>query len=406
MMTVEQPIKVLFFDHTAAWSGGEVCLFHIIAHLDRTRFEPTVVLGEEGPLAVRLREAGVEVRILPLPGAIGKARKDGLGWQSFFRWTQFFKIAGYCWRLRQLIRELHPALVFTNSLKSDLIGGMAGRLAGTRIVWNVQDRITPDYLPKAMVMLMRTMARWIPHAIMANSQATMETLRLPAKWRGSRARVVHCGVEIPESIERRGAEELKVGIIGRLAPWKGQEVFLRAVAKLAPDFPRARFWIVGSAMFGEGDYAARLPALADSLGICERVDFLGFRSDVQSILRELDVVVHASTSPEPFGLVIAEAMAAGRAVIATRGGGVTEIVDDDETGVLVPMGDAEALAASLSALLRDPARRAQLGANARRFAERALSVQRQAAEVMELLGSVAQSRRALRWPLPAREPLA
>jgi len=404
-MSSSSPAKILFFDHTAAWGGGEVALFHVITNLDRNRFEPLVVLGEEGPLAERLREAGVDVQILALPTSVGRARKDGLGWRSVLKLGRIFQGAAYCWRLCRCIRKARPAVVFTNSLKSDVLGGVAARLSGVKVVWNVQDRIASDYLPQAMVRLIRTMARWVPHAVVANSKATLETLHLPKSGRARRARVIHCGVQIPERVAMpRESETLTVGIIGRLASWKGQHVFLRAAAKVLPKFPTVRFRIVGAALFGEEPYAAELRALTAVLGLEANVDFLGFQSDIPRVLERLDIVVHASTTAEPFGLVVAEAMAAGRAVVATRGGGVPEIVRDRETGLLVPMGDAEALAQGMLELLQDSALRERLGRAGRGYVEGSLTVQRQAAQVMELLTELCSPPPALRLAVAATEP--
>jgi glycosyltransferase involved in cell wall biosynthesis len=401
-MSAPPPATILFFDHTAAWGGGEVALFHLVTNLDRARFTPIVVLGEDGPLADRLREAGVFVHVQALAASVGQTRKGTLGLRGWFRVRAIFSALSYCWKLRGLIRRLSPALVFTNSLKADLLGGIAARLAGVKVIWSVQDRIANDYLPKAMVRFFRAAARLIPHAVVANSRATLETLRLPPRWQGTRAHVVHCGVVFPpQPVGRTPANVLSVGIIGRLAPWKGQEVFLRSVRRLVAEFPAVRFQIVGAALFGETEFAAGLRRLAVDLGVEQNVEFLGFRHDIPEVLRGLDVVVHASTSPEPFGLVIAEAMAAGKAVIASRGGGVPEIVVDGVTGLLVPMGDEAALARAIAYLLRDESLRTHLAAEARKYAGTALTVQRQAAQTMEVLASLCPPPRQPAVPVPA-----
>jgi glycosyltransferase involved in cell wall biosynthesis len=128
-------------------------------------------------------------------------------------------------------------------------------------------------------------------------------------------------------------------LIGRISPWKGQHVFLRAAARVLKRFPEARFVIAGAAIFGEEAYEKQLHRLVRELAIADQVDFLGFSTDVPSVIEGLDVVAHASTLPEPFGQVIIEAMASAKPVVATLGGGVTEIIDDNITGLLVPMGD-------------------------------------------------------------------
>ena len=120
-------------------------------------------------------------------------------------------------------------------------------------------------------------------------------------------------------------------------------------------FPKARFVIIGAALFGEDGYEREIRQLSAQLGLEEVVEFAGFRPDVQCAIAELDLVVHASTTGEPFGQVIIEGMAAGKPVVATNGGGVPEIVEDGQTGILVPMGDAPALAEAICRVLADPA---------------------------------------------------
>jgi glycosyltransferase involved in cell wall biosynthesis len=118
---------------------------------------------------------------------------------------------------------------------------------------------------------------------------------------------------------------------------------------------------VGSVLFGEKEYERDVHQLVQQLGLDDCIEFTGFREDVPDVIAGLDILVHASTTGEPFGQVIIEAMAAGKPVIATNGGGVPEIVDDGVTGLLVSMGDADAMAAAIERLLEDPALCARMG---------------------------------------------
>ena len=153
-------------------------------------------------------------------------------------------------------------------------------------------------------------------------------------------------------------------MVGRLSPWKGQDVFLRAFAAAFPDGnERAR--VVGSALFGEDDWMAHLEQLVVELRLSERVELTGFRDDVARVLDEADILVHASTVPEPFGQVVLEGMEAGLAVIATSVGGPAELITDGVDGVLVEPGDVDSLAGALRELAHDPALRQRLGDAAR-----------------------------------------
>jgi glycosyltransferase involved in cell wall biosynthesis len=162
----------------------------------------------------------------------------------------------------------------------------------------------------------------------------------------------------------RADAPLRIGIVGRLAPWKGHDVLFRAVAA-AFEPGQAQVRVIGSALFGENACAAGLHRLVEQLGIARDVVWRGFQDDVAAELAELDVLVHASTVPEPFGSVIVEGMAAGLPVVAAAAGGPLEIVDHGRNGLLVPPGDPEALADGLRGLAADADLRRRLGAAGR-----------------------------------------
>jgi glycosyltransferase involved in cell wall biosynthesis len=248
--------------------------------------------------------------------------------------------------------------VHTNSLKAGVYGTVAGRLAGVPVVWHVRDRIAEDYLPRPAVIGLRFLLRRLPAAVVVNSQATMDTVGAAQSY------IVHS--VIPEVIDvafdqarPQPGGDFRVGIVGRLAPWKGQDVFLRAFAAAFPDGGE-RAVIVGTAMFGEDDYADELQHLAKALGIGQRVEFRGFCEDVGAELARLHVLVHASKTAEPFGQVVLEGLASGVPVVATAGGGPSEIITDGVDGLLYPSGDVAALAAHLRELRTDPSLRRRL----------------------------------------------
>jgi glycosyltransferase involved in cell wall biosynthesis len=177
-------------------------------------------------------------------------------------------------------------------------------------------------------------------------------------------------------------------MVGRIVPWKGQHVFLRAFAQAFAQSKETAV-IVGDAMFGETEvaYGAELREMTRALGIGDRVEFRGFREDVWSELDRMDIFVHASIAPEPFGQVIVEAMLCGLPVIASAGGGPSEIVTDGVDGLLYPPGNVDALVSALRRLRSDDRFRAQLGENARSRAAR-FSPRAAASSVMSLYRQV------------------
>jgi glycosyltransferase involved in cell wall biosynthesis len=265
----------------------------------------------------------------------------------------------YVLRLRARLRTLRPDIVHTVSLKAALYGGLAARLAGVDVVWSIRDRIAEDYMSPPAVRLVRGAARLLPKVIVANSSTTAQTLA----GCGRQVRVISpvSYDALPAAAKEDARRPLRVAAIGRLAPWKGQDVFLRAFASAFPDGGETAV-IAGDALFGEVVYADSLRALSSRLDLAARVEFVGFRDDVFDVLRDVDVLVHSSIVAEPFGQVIVQGMAAGVAVVATSAGGPAEIACDGVDALLVPPGDAEALSEALRSLRDDPGLRRRIAA--------------------------------------------
>jgi glycosyltransferase involved in cell wall biosynthesis len=343
--------RVVFLDHTAVLSGGELSLLRVLPALD---VDAHAILAQDGPFADELRVAGVKVEILALEERTRDLRRDRVAAQLPL---QLLRTLRYSFRLARRLRELDPDVVHTNSLKSALYGGVAARLAGVPAVWHVRDRIAPDYLPAIAVKLVRLASRILPSAVIANSQATLATL---PKHR--RSFVIPSSVVIPARARNGATHPLRVGMVGRIAPWKGQHVFLEAFGRAFPGGEETAS-VIGAPLFGadEDRYALALQSLTREFGLEGRVAFTGFRHDVAGELAQLDVLVHASTTPEPFGQVVIEGMAAGVPVVAADAGGPAEIIDAGATGLLYPPGDASALAEALQRLATDSELRKRLG---------------------------------------------
>lgn len=360
------PKRILFFDHTAHLGGGELALHNMVTHMNRARYEPVVLLGAHGPLYDMLCGDGIECYVQLLDSELANVRKDSIGLGQVTKVKQFLLMLGYARRMGRFIKDHDIDLVHTNSLKADIIGAVAARLAGKPLVWHVRDRISEDYLPRRVVQVFRWLCRNVPDRVIANSYATLETIGLPPRVD---ADVVYSG--IGRALTEPGEATLKeldvedgvktIGLVGRIAEWKGQHIFIEAAARLGDRFPKARFQIIGAALFDERDYEARIREQAAASGLEGRVEFLGFCDDVLSVIGELDMLVHASTSGEPFGRVIVEGMALGKPVVATRGGGVLEIIDDEVNGLLVELNDAAAMAEAMGRLLSDEAMASKMG---------------------------------------------
>jgi glycosyltransferase involved in cell wall biosynthesis len=354
----DERLRVVYLDHVARLSGGEIALLRVLPHLRHVNAH--VILGEEGPLADRLAQAGVSVEVLPIAASLRDLRRESvrLGGASP---VAVWRTLAYVARLARRLRQLRPDIVHTNSLKAGVYGILAARALGIPVVWHVRDRISADYIPRPAVRLVRALIR-LADGLVANSTATLETVASAS--RRSEHWVISDSVELSPYPREADGTATTFGMLGRIAPWKGQDLFLRAFASAFPA-GEERAVVVGAPMFGEEHYERELHELVSRLGLTGRVEFRGFREDIWRELARFDVLVHASVIPEPFGQVVLEGMAAGLAVLAPDEGGPAAVIADGETGRLFRSRDAGSLAAAMRELSEDAAGRERLGASAR-----------------------------------------
>jgi glycosyltransferase involved in cell wall biosynthesis len=361
--------RVLFLDHTAVLGGAELCLLDVAAHL---RDRSMVALMAEGPFRARLEARGVRTVVLEEAASLQQVKREsrvpGLGAVG--------AVFGTARAVARLARDYD--VVYANSQKAFIVSCVAAAFVRKPVLWHLHDILDPSVFSRINIGVDVFLANHVASRVIANSQATASALIARG---GSRARVdvVYNGLDpaIADAVTDAQAAALRaslglgsapvLGLFGRIAPWKGQDVAIRAMALLA-DRPDVQLVIVGDALFGEESYAAEMRALVAQLELSARVHFLGFRSDVPVLMRAVDVLVHTSTAPEPFGRVIAEGMLAERPVIATAGGGASEIVKAGETAWQVPPRDPAALAAAIREVLASPDRAREIARAGKRDA--------------------------------------
>jgi len=348
------PVPVAFIESSIGLSGSTMSLSVLVRRLDRERFEPHVVVAREDQGEYVREVAGLLAeRIAPRPR--GAARP---GKVAALRDLLVVTIP-YANALRRFVRRHGIRLIHQNN-GFDVAAILAARWSGIPLVAYQRGREWNSFLVRRLAPLA---TRYI-----ANSQVTRENL-LELGISPAQVNVVYPPVDLENfDADRPAAPELRrpafripaqapcVGIVGQLQAWKGHKLFLRAFAQVLRTVPEAWACIVGAPPVGGEAYEHELRELAGALGIAHRVVFAGFIADVPSALQLFDVVVHASIESEPFGRVIAEAMAMRKPVVASDEGGPREIIDHGRTGLLFPRGDEGALAESVVSLLREPAR--------------------------------------------------
>lgn len=355
-LRLQRTTRVVVLDHTGQLSGAELAMSRLVPALHNV--DVHFILAEEGPFFDLLISKGISAEVLPLPRRSRRIRKDEVLPRLSVAVPAL--LAGlYTIRLAARLRQLRPDLIHTNTLKSALYGGVASKLAGVPCLWHIRDRIETDYLPKPAVTLVRRAARLLSDYTIANSHTTLATLNLPQNF----GEVVPSPVDVRPvpRLNRRGS--LRVGMVGRIAPWKGQDIFVRAFAAAFRGGQETAA-IIGAPLFGEECYLREVEQLIERLGLDGRIQFRGFQAEMSRELDDIDVLVHASRVPEPFGQVVVEGMAAGLPVVAADAGGPSEVINDGTDGFLYPVGDHQALAARLLDLSGSVALRETLGQNA------------------------------------------
>lgn len=373
--------EYLFVQSTTEQGGAETVLLNALRASPELRERSALVtLGfGSGDLPERARAMGVAVvelepaRLRHPLGALRLAR-----------------------RIATEARRRRVRVIIGNGAHPQVFAGVAARLAGSKAVYFIHEIHEPRLLSNHLINIVAL--RGPCDFAIANSLATISPVRqLRPSLPGT---VVYPGTQVRGiSADNRDGVRTRLGIpsdsclfglFGRLQYGKGQDVFLDAAARVARAHPECRFAVVGGTVFGlESEYPRLLTSRASELGIADRVIFTDHVSDVGSLMAACDVICHASRSPESFGMVLVEAMARGRAVVATRSGGPAEIVLDGETGILVPPGDADALAIAMVRLVDSPDLRESLASRSVRRAREMFSVEEFASRLHAVLASVA-----------------
>lgn len=396
-------MHIVFLSVSAEFGGSEAVLCGLVRGVRQLHpdWRLTTVLPREGGLVARLRVAGSDICVLPIPPALLRLGESTQG--TFARGAGLLSAAtglrGYTRRLRAQLTELSPDVIHSNGFKFHVLAARA-KPANARLLWHIHEYVATRPLSRALLRQYRHDAT----LVIANSKSVAADL---ANTLGDEPpiQVVHNAVDLQTfspmgpiadldvlaGVPAAPLGTVRIGLVATFGRWKGHEVFMRAVARLPPD-RLIRAYIIGGSLYdtvGSQFTIAELRALAQQLQLGDRLAFTGMVEDVAPALRALDVVVHASTQPEPFGLVIAEGMACGRAVVASAAGGAAEIVQPGIDALVHAPGDVDGLAGALSQAVADPALRIRLGAAARSSASArfdALQFARAFADLYQAIG--------------------
>lgn len=401
-----RPLSVLILDNTFSFGGAINSLRHLLAALDRNRFAPLLVTGQPRTFLTENFQCAWFHFVPKLPWVNNKIHKrisalglfqyrllrKALNLSRFWYWI-VFNIIPESIKYYRLGREHKVALVHLNNvIGTQLAGILAAKLLRVPCIAHMRDfeEIHP---------VTRAYARWVDYFV-AISQAVGGNLRLLGVP-DEKISVIHDAIDLEKfssTNESKGLRDefginptrLAFGIFGRVVEWKGIRQFIHAARLVIDKLPSATAFVVGGASAGEESFFDEMHQLSQRLGLAGRLLFTGYRNDIAEIMGLMDVIVHASIKPEPFGMVIIEGMAMRKPIVATRGGGPLDIVVENRTGFLVEMGNAEALGKAILTLLRKPELRKEMGIAGREIVEQRFSSRHYAERIEAIYERMAQ----------------
>jgi len=399
-------VRIVYLSPSGKLGGAERSLLDVLASLRAARpdWSLRLITASDGPLAFRAAALGVPSTVVPFPESLARLGDAGAGGPAGNRIGRLAllrrcssaatAVAPYTVRLFRALRDAAPDLLHTNGFKMHVLGLWA-RQRGVPVLWHIRDHVVAR---PVMARLLRSHARWCAAAV-TNSHRVADDVRSVCAGR-LKVYPIHNAIDLQDfspsgplldldtlaRMRPPGSGTVRVGLLATMARWKGHEVFLRALSLLPVNLP-IRGYVIGGALYdteGSECSLAGLRGLAAKLCIAGKVGFVDFVDHPSAAMRALDIVVHASTEPEPFGRVIGEAMACGRAVIASRAAGATELIAAGIDALLYEPGDAAALAERIAILANNAELRTGLGRAGRIAAERRFDRARLARELIPI----------------------
>jgi glycosyltransferase involved in cell wall biosynthesis len=342
--------KVLFFDHSAQFGGAERSLLDIIAGLKK--IDGTFITSNN-PILLRFKEKGIKCILFPIPERLIKKERNAI-----IKLDEIYVTIKLILRFRGLLRKEKPDLVYTNTQKAHIIGGVAAKSLGVPVIVHFRDIFDDGFFSKIWIKIIYFMATNV--IVISNAVAK----QFP---KTKKVKIIYNGIRIKDNPfnYRKENKNFIVGYAGQIARWKGVEYFIQAANMVTQKTNSpVNFVIVGAPIFGDEKYLIELKELTKQLKMEEKIQFKGLVENAMDEISQFDVLVHPSILPEPFGRVLIESGALCKPVIATNTGAIPEIIVNDETGILVPVENASAIADALFRLIDNRELLYLLGQNA------------------------------------------
>lgn len=347
--------NILFLTHVGSPGGAE---FKMIDFCESQKYQSTVVYFQNGLLKNILDKNNVRNFLLPIPDSLKSFKKDD-GIKTIIR-----AVIPSLKMMRALAKKCKKYdVIVCMSQKSFILAVLTKPFVRKPIIWMMNDALTPEYFNKTIIKIINIFAKIFADKVILNSEYSLDAWNknglkknnIYKIYPGTDFKNIDNKISDIENIQKlklkySSNQKPLIGIFGRITSWKGQDIFLNALAQI----PEINGIIVGDALFGEEEYKNSLISLTHSLKIKDRITFTGHLDNIPSVMGACDIIVHCSTLPEPFGLVIVEALATKTPTIASNAGGAKEIIQQGITGLLTNIKDVESLKQAIQKYLDNP----------------------------------------------------
>ncbi len=346
--------------------------------------EVVVLLPDEGPLVDKIRSMAIPVHVMDL--AILRRR-------YFTPWglmNRAYNLLLCFFRIRAIVKKERIDLIYSNTF-GVIVGAVAARLVGIRHIFHVHEILNPPWLNRILCQIANRSSQAVivvSEAVRAHLKPNISKVPISRIYNGLPYEPF---LNVTSDIRKEmgyTSQVLVVGLIGRIHFWKGQDYFLEICKELKRLKVKAKYVIVGDVFPGYEHLEQKLRDMIEELDLTEDVKLLGFREDVPAVMQALDVFVSSSVLPDPLPTVILEAMASGKAVVATAHGGAVEMVIPEKTGVLIPYDDPTLAAEIMLPVLKDTQKRREMGASGRERVLETFSLEAYEQNISELIAQV------------------
>lgn len=400
-------MKILYTNASSQLGGAERNLIDVIfaiRHQDPALEITVLITAPDGPLVKELTPLGVKIILLPLPKKIAQFGDSGLKGNSnktvgilelLNNLLAVGDVVKYWWRLRSTVIEIAPDIIHSNGFKTHLLVASLG--LKFPIIWHLHDFISSRLAIGKLLKLFIgkvTVAIAISQAVASDWQKVFPDLSIELIYNAIDTDKYR---PLPANLELNSADsvDLKIGLVATYALWKGHDIFIQAIGQLARQYPElkanVKFYIIGGAIYETArsqHSRSALQQLARDLDVEDWLTFIDFQSDIVASYNMLDIIVHASTQPEPFGRTIVEAMACEKAVIVANAGGAAELFTDRLDAIGVVPGDPAALAMAIKEPIDAPLKRIQMGKAGRQNAIERFNLDRLGLDLISLYQNI------------------